>query len=332
MKMKRIEAQLALMREGFLDSGELQKYLLCSAEASGAGPISSFGRRDFLRKAGLVFAAAAGTGLAPGLAGASEQAAGGNEFIGVLVDTTRCIGCRRCEQACAGAHSLPLPATLDDNAVFEKPRKTSPTQLTVIDRRMTERGPVYVKKQCMHCNQPACAAACLVKAMEKKQEGPVVWNPNCMGCRICMVSCPFDVPMFEYDKTAPKLQKCDMCWNRLTDAKQPACVEACPTEALVFGTRRQLVVEAQKRMAQFPERYIHQIYGLRDVGGTSFMYLSSVPFEQLGFRTDLGNTPYPEYSKGFLFSVPVILILWPAILMGLFRLTRRRNNGGNGKD
>jgi len=272
-------------------------------------------RRDFI-KTGI------GTGAILLTTRKSARADVKKEFLGVLVDTTRCIGCRSCEEACATAHGLPVPDIYDES-VFEKERRTSETQWTVVNRYNTEKGTVYVKRQCMHCNQPACASACLVKAMFKTKEGPVIWRGSkCMGCRFCMISCPFDIPKFEYNSPNPKIQKCIMCWERIEKGEIPACVEACPAEALLFGKRRELLEEAKRRIYNEPEKYYHQIYGELDVGGTGWLYLSAVPFEQIGFRTDLGITPYPEFTKGFLYAVPVIFILWPSILLGLNHLTK----------
>jgi Fe-S-cluster-containing dehydrogenase component len=181
----------------------------------------------------------------------------------------------------------------------------------------------------MHCGQPGCVAACIVKAMKKQEEGPVTWDTNCMGCRYCMVSCPFDIPKFEYNSWNPKIQKCNLCWEqRLIRGEIPACVEACPTEALLFGNKRELVAEARRRIYMNPKKYVNYIYGENDVGGTSWIYLSAVPFEQIGFKTDLGTVAYPEYSTGFLYSEPIMLILWPAFLMGLSYLTKREEEKG----
>ncbi len=177
----------------------------------------------------------------------------------------------------------------------------------------------------MHCWQPACASACLTNAMFKTRRGPVIWrSPKCMGCRFCMVSCPFDVPKFEYHEWNPKIQKCDMCWERLQAGRRPACVEACPTDALMFGEKRDLMEIARVRIYNHPRRYVHHIYGEHEVGGTGWLYLAAVPFEQLGFRTDLGNTPYPEYTKDFLFAVPLVFFGFPALLLGLSLLAEGR--------
>ncbi|MBI4632922.1 MAG: 4Fe-4S dicluster domain-containing protein [Deltaproteobacteria bacterium] len=283
-------------------------------------------RRTFLKGLGTGVAAAAPAGVAagslllPGKVGA-KAAAENREFMGVLVDTTRCVGCRSCEMACADAHNLPMPN--GDASVLDKKRDTSETQWTLINRYKTEKGEVFAKKQCMHCNQPGCVAACLVKAMEKKKEGAVTWDDNCMGCRFCMVSCPFDIPKFEYGSAVPKIQKCSLCWEKLQKGEKPTCVEACPAEALTFGTRRELIEEANRRIYRDSGKYISHIYGEHEVGGTGYLYLSSVPFEQIGFRTDLGTIAYPEYSKGFLYSVPIVLLLWPALLVGVSTLTKR---------
>jgi Fe-S-cluster-containing dehydrogenase component len=293
-------------------------------------------RRTFLKGLGTGIAAAAPAGIAAGslllpVKPATGAVAANKEFMGVLVDTTRCVGCRSCEMACADAHSLPTPDS--DTSVLDKNRPTSATQWTVVNRYKTDKGEVFAKKQCMHCNQPGCVAACLVKAMEKRKEGAVTWDSNCMGCRFCMVSCPFDIPKFEYDSAAPKIQKCSLCWERLQKGEKPVCVEACPAEALTFGTRRELIEEANRRIYRDTGKYITHIYGEHEVGGTGYLYLSSVPFEQIGFRSDLGTIAYPEYSKGFLYSVPIVLLLWPALLVGVNTITKRegevrRKEGG----
>ena len=148
-----------------------------------------------------------------------------------------------------------------------------------------------------------------------------------------MVSCPFDIPKFEFNSANPKINKCRMCFERLQEGEIPVCVENCPAEALTFGKRRDLIEIARARIYSDPANYYHEIYGEHEVGGTGVLYLSSVPFEELGLRTDLGNTSYPEYNKTFLYSVPAVLILWPAFLLGLnSAFTGKKNKkliGGN---
>jgi formate dehydrogenase iron-sulfur subunit len=275
-------------------------------------------RRKFLGALG-----AAGAG--PLLTGTRAFAYGDAEFAGVIVDTTRCIGCRKCEQACAAANGNPIP-DIEDRSVFETLRDTGTKTWTVVNRFDTEKGRVFVKKQCMHCNQPACASACLVKAMLKTKPGPVIWRESkCMGCRYCMISCPFDVPKFEYESPVPKIQKCHFCYTRLAEGKIPACVDACPVEALSFGSRKNMLKIAQTKIATNPDKYHDQIYGDIEAGGSGWIYLSSVPFDRIGFNTNISTTPYPEYTKGFLYAVPFIFVLLPTFLLGISHLTRRKN-------
>lgn len=269
-------------------------------------------RRRFLAVAGT-----AGIGVSTDTLGGAASTPPSPEFYGVLVDTTTCIGCRACERACAEQNGNEVPDVEHDTALATT-RTTSAQAFTVVNRYETSKGEVFCKKQCMHCWQPACTAACLTNAMYKTEQGPVIWRaPKCMGCRFCMVSCPFNIPKFEYDSWNPRIRKCDMCWSRLQEGKLPACVDACPTESLVFGLKRNLLEVARKRIYTHPERYTHRIYGEHEVGGTGWLYLSAVPFEEIGFRTDLGTTPFPEYTRDFLYGVPLVLFGLPAFLLGL---------------
>lgn len=282
-------------------------------------------RRDLLK----LLSVAAGTAVATRAAGAEEPAAAArtDDPVGVLVDTTKCIGCRSCEFACATANGLPEP---DANAVPSPTRETSTTQWTVVKGYQVADKTITVKRQCMHCLQPGCASACLTKAMHKTPDGPVAWTAGkCMGCRYCMVSCPFDVPKFEYHSAVPRIQKCQQCSARVAAGEQPACVAACPAGALTFGRRQNLLDEARHRIYTAPESYVHQIYGEREAGGTSWLYLSAVPFEQIGFRTDIATTAYPAYNKEFLYAVPLVLTLVPPFLLGLRKATGGRDDAGD---
>ena len=273
-------------------------------------------RRTFLGLVGLT----AGASLA-GRRKASAETVVRSDPNGLLIDLTECIGCRSCEVACAETNGLAAP-DFDPATVDTIRRPTSPKQWVVVNRNDTSKGEVFARQQCMHCLDPACTSACLTKALYKTPEGPVIWRENkCMGCRFCMVSCPFDVPKFEYDSAAPRIQKCQMCWARQIKGQKPACVESCPAEALTFGKRSELLEIARQRIYGNPGKYVSHIYGEREAGGTSVLYLSSVPFAELGFPTGLGETAFPEYSKNFLTAVPVVLTLWPAFLLALRRAT-----------
>jgi len=291
----------------------------------------SFKRRDFLK----VAAGTAGLALlGPGRKSAEASATANPndpEFFGMLIDTTMCVGCRACEQACNDQNKLSeKPAAYWDDKTMDQPRDTQPEAYLVVNKYTDPADPtktVYSRKQCMHCNQPACTAACLVKALEKTKEGPVIYNKDrCMGCRYCMIACPFDIPKFEYDSPLPYIKKCIFCAERLKNGEKPACAEACPAGATLFGTRRELLEEARKRIYTNPGKYYNKIYGENEVGGTGIMYLSAVPFEKLGMNEKIGSTPYPEDTLGFLFSVPLVDVLWPALLAGLYSINKGKEN------
>ena len=282
-------------------------------------------RRSFVKTLGVI-----GASSIPGRSLLAEPTAGDMEFVGVLVDTTRCVGCQTCTMVCAEANGLPEP-DLDaiDNG---KTRNTSESQWTLVNRFEVDDQEIYVKKQCMHCDQPACAAACPTQALLKTEQGPVIWRGDkCMGCRFCMVSCPFEIPKFEYYSNNPRIQKCQMCYGRLQEGETPACVSECPEDAITFGKKKDLLDEAKKRIYQDPENYVHKVYGEYEVGGTGYLYLASVPYEKLGFRTDLGTKAYPEYTKTFLYSVPVVLTLFPAFLLALSNATKK-DDDSTGKE
>ena len=276
------------------------------------------GRRDFLKTLGV-----AGVTLTVGKSFGNTQSKNSPvEFSGILYDSTLCKGCQSCEYACAEKYGLPEPKDFPKAGVI---RKTDENKRVVINQYKTSKGEQYVRKSCMHCNEPACASACLTKAMYKTDEGPVIWRENkCMGCRSCMISCPFDIPKFEYNNPNPKIQKCRMCYELIKQGKKPECVDVCPQEALLFGKRKDLIEIAKTRIYTEPQKYHHAIYGEHEVGGTGVIYIGAVPFEELGFRNDLGTSSYPEKNKNFLYSVPAVLVLWPAFLVGLYNSVNER--------
>jgi formate dehydrogenase iron-sulfur subunit len=289
----------------------------------------SISRRTFL---GWLGAAGIGTTL-----GRSAHAAGSTYFtgypdaLGVLFDATRCIGCRKCEEACNRVNELPAPAKpFSDLAVMERKRRTDARSYTVVNRYegiAGAKGPLYRKIQCNHCLEPACASACFVRAFTKNSNSAVTYDETvCVGCRYCMIACPFEIPAYEYDKAfTPRIMKCTFCYPRLIKGLLPGCVEICPVEALAFGKRRDLIRIAHERFAQFPGRYLNYIYGEREMGGTAWMTISGVPFRDLGMREDLGITPAPELTKGALSVVPVVAGMWPVLLTGIYAISQRRD-------
>lgn len=230
------------------------------------------------------------------------------EIKGVLVDLTMCVGCRLCEYACRESNGIetgPIES-YDDQSVFAQERRPTPDAMTVVNAFEVEglESPVYAKVNCLHCNEPACVSACIVGALTKEPCGAVVYDAwKCIGCRYCMVACPFQVPTYEYrDALTPRVRKCEFCTDRTREGKLPACVEACPRQALVYGKRDELLALAHERIANNPEQYTDHVYGEHEVGGTSWMYLSPVPFERAGFLT-LGDAPPGQLTEAIQHGV-----------------------------
>jgi Fe-S-cluster-containing dehydrogenase component len=265
--------------------------------------------------------------------GTSARAASNKSFEGypdsvaVLHDITRCIGCRKCEAACNKVNELPPPEKpFDDLTVLAQKRRTTADKYTVVNQFGDPKQPLFAKKQCNHCLEPACASACFVKAFKKTPEGPVVYNPKlCVGCRYCMIACPFEIPSYQYDNAfSPVVTKCTLCYPRIKKGLLPGCVESCPTEALVFGKRSELLKVARKRISNHPDKYVDHIYGEHEMGGTQWLYLSNVAYDQVGMREDLGTTSAPELTKGALGAVPMVVGLWPVLLTGIYAINKRK--------
>ena len=279
-------------------------------------------RRQILKLA----AAAGATAALPGPGGAEAALARpSKDARAVLVDTTNCVGCRSCELACSEANKLPDPPSDVD---FQSLRTTGPDQFTVVNMASVKSpggDDRYAKTQCMHCVEPACASGCVVRALEKKADGPVVYHADrCLGCRYCMVACPFGVPKYECTTAVPIVRKCTFCAERQAEGKPPACAEACPAGALTFGKRAELIEEAKKRIYGSPGKYVPRIYGEQEAGGTSWLYISDVPLESLHLPQNVSNTSYPELADRALSAVPFVITLWPPLLMGLWAMNKRK--------
>jgi formate dehydrogenase iron-sulfur subunit len=252
------------------------------------------------------------------------------EQKGMLIDTTLCIGCRGCQVACKQWNQLPAENTVF-SATMTSPSALSATTWTHIDFRETGAGadqPAwdFVKRQCMHCEDPACVAVCPVGAFRRTKTGVVVHNEaKCMGCRYCMLACPYDIPKFEWETTTPLIKKCTLCYDRIAAGLPPMCSQTCPTGATKFGERASLLTEAKSRLAARPETYTTRIYGDDEAGGSAVLYLSDVPFEEIGFRSDLGFMPLPAYTWRWLRNVPKIALGTTVALAGLWQITKRRD-------
>lgn len=283
-------------------------------------------RRNFFRAVG-----ASGVSLALGeQISAATKNDESTDTYAILYDSTKCVGCQSCEYACAEANNLPEPS---EGIEADLMRLTNENRRTVVNAFNTAEGEITIKHQCMHCLEPACVSACLTQAMYKTPEGPVIWREDkCMGCRYCMISCPFDVPKFEFHSPNPKIVKCDMCYTRTQQGLLPACAENCPAEAILYGKRSELLREARKRIVENPELYNDYIYGEKEAGGTGFLYLASVPFEELGFKTNIQKSSYPALSKSFLYSVPFVFVLWPTLLLGIHEATKNNHSKNTDED
>lgn len=287
-------------------------------------------RRDFLKASGLIGAGL--TGLPTRNALSAPKNILTDERMGVLVDTTVCIGCRRCELACQKAHGLPTSESdaYNDRSVFQNRRRPNTQALTVINEYPNSKSekPIDVKVQCMHCDRPACVSACIVGAFSKEENGAVIWDSGkCIGCRYCMVACPFQVPSFEYDKAIqPQVLKCDFCFPHTKEGKLPACVEACPAETLIYGTRYKLIEFARNKIKNYPGRYIEHIYGETEVGGTAWLYLAGNDFSNLDFPK-LTSNPAPGATESiqhaiFKYFIPPISLF--ALLGGIMWINRNK--------
>jgi Fe-S-cluster-containing dehydrogenase component len=292
-------------------------------------------RRKFLKTATAISASTfAVNSLNSEKVNASSKLSISENRMGVLVDTTLCYGCRKCEWACKVAHNLPAGKMMDyrDRTVLKEMRRPDDKSLMVINKFQNEKSdiiPIHVKFQCMHCDHPACVSACIVGAITKQSDGSVIWDTEkCIGCRYCMVACPFQIPAFEYEKAFdPKIMKCDFCWDRTQTGQLPACVEICPAEAIIYGKRSELLIEAKNRIKRAPNKYIDHIFGEFEVGGTSWLYLASQDFNKLSFPK-LGQDPAPGVSESiqhgiFAYFIPPIALY--SILGGIMWLTKSKN-------
>jgi len=243
------------------------------------------------------------------LAELAEQGAGQKAM---LYDATLCIGCRACEIACNEDNQLGRTEDeIFEGRPAEDARALDTDVWTYVTFHQLEGDPSvssWGKVQCMHCIEPACVSSCPVHALEKTDEGPVIYNQErCLGCRYCELACPFLVPRFEWETWNPYIRKCDMCPDRQADGRPPACVEACPTGSLMWGTREDLLEEAKDRIIASPRTYEHHIFGEYEAGGTNFLHIASRPFDQLGYRQNVPFLSYRDYTHPSMVSVPYVL-------------------------
>jgi formate dehydrogenase iron-sulfur subunit len=266
----------------------------------------------------------------------------------ILVDTTRCIGCGACATGCkivnhlvlddpSAANDLPAKQLSEDDLVtFAQSHGAVGGTLSASTLNVVQtHGTVSVRRFCMHCQEPTCASVCPVGALHKTLAGPVVYDADkCMGCRYCMMACPFSIPRYEWKALLPKVKKCTMCAPRQARSLQPACTAVCPVQAGIFGERDDMLKEAESRLRDEKSKYFPHIYGKEEVGGTSVLYLSAVSFEQLGLPANLPRDPMPLLTYRVLSKIPSLVALGGMLLGGIWWITNRRKEvaAAEGKD
>ncbi|MCX5805765.1 MAG: 4Fe-4S dicluster domain-containing protein [Proteobacteria bacterium] len=246
-----------------------------------------------------------------------------------LIDMTRCTGCRACQVACKQWNQMKAEKTVFFNGEgYQNPPAMSEYTLTKVKFRDYEKNGhnqfAFYKEMCMHCNEPACVSVCPVSAFIKTPEGPVVYDTKrCIGCRFCMVACPFGVPKYQWSKALPLVVKCTGCYSRLKAGLKPACAKACPS-AISYGSRTDMIQEAKRRLAAKPDRYFNKIYGLEEAGGTSVLYLTEQPFDELGFK-NVTRRPLPSLTWAALRFVPAVFLTMGGSLAFISWLTHRKD-------
>jgi Fe-S-cluster-containing dehydrogenase component len=307
-------------------------------------------RRGFLAglAAGSLTLAGVGT-MASAEAAGSEAAGSGQNQLGMLYDATRCVGCKACMAACKrvngdyGALAYER-ASFDPDGLWDAPRDLSGSTRTLIKLfKQSDSEWSYVKYSCMHCHKPSCVSVCPVSAMTRDpRTGVVDYNKDtCIGCRYCQVACAFNIPRFQWESATPQIVKCDLCVHtNLAKKGITACAEACPTGAILFGKRTELLAEARRRLAAKPGLYLDHIYGEHEVGGTNHLYLAAMPFNRLGLP-QLPATPPAEFSekiqhtiyKGFVAPVALYGALCWLALRNLKKQPPEHNgHAGAGED
>ena len=242
-----------------------------------------------------------------------------DQSFAILTDTTLCTGCEACVAACKERKGLgqDVPRRWKDSI-----DDLSATRLTTIVR---SKGDHYVRKHCRHCVEPACVSACLVGALRKTEEGPVIDDySKCIGCRYCILSCPFGVPRYEWSERVPFMRKCDLCHDLLVKGGQPECTAACPEGATLFGRRGELIAEAQRRLTANPQKYVQRIYGKTDVGGTCVLTISDIPLDFLGWKEKMGETPLPKLTWASLKKVPPTILVVGGVMAATYWIIGRR--------
>jgi len=240
-------------------------------------------------------------------------------MFAILVDVTKCTACERCVAACVEANGTDAVQAEIDRATC-KDGLSADRLLSVVEVSDGR----FARKSCMHCLDPVCVSACLVGGITKTGDGPVTYDASkCIGCRYCMLACPFHIPRYEWDTTTPFMKKCTMCFDRLQHGQLPACVAACPNQAIQFGERNSLLAEAHQKISRQPKKYLPRVWGESEFGGTSILYLSDVDLSVLGWPPQ-DTTAIPKLTEPLIAMTPVIGVSVAGSLLGLNWIVRRR--------
>jgi formate dehydrogenase iron-sulfur subunit len=240
-------------------------------------------------------------------------------MIAVMVDVTKCTGCEKCVEACIEKNNLNI-----DKSYFD--RETSRDGLSS-DRLLSIKkinDARFARLSCMHCLEPACVSACLVGGITKSEEGAVIYDPDkCIGCRYCMLACPFHIPRYEWNEVKPFMKKCNLCYDRIKENKLPACVESCPQKAIIFGERNKLLKQAHSIINANKSKYLNHIWGEKEFGGTSILYISDVSLSSMGW-SDKPEVSIPHLTEPLIEKTPFIGLTVGGFLVGLNWIIRRR--------
>ncbi len=231
--------------------------------------------------------------------------------MGILFDATRCIGCLACVRLCKEEHGLPP----------DMEKELSAKSMTVVQKK----DGYFMRRLCMHCLDPSCVSVCPVGALTKLDYGAVVYDESrCIGCRYCMMACPFKVPRYEWWSRNPRIVKCDMCQHRVREQKEVACAWVCPLGATTFDTRDALLEEARRRIDKEPEKYQDHIYGEKEAGGTSTLYLLPLNAKDVGLPENLGEEPFPHLTWQVMRKIPYVIGTGAIMLCGIWWIINRR--------
>ncbi len=244
-------------------------------------------RRQFLKGSAGTVAGIALLQPSKLVAGKGSRQSGHESDLAMLIDVSKCIGCWMCYHACKRANGLPEITQLPDP---ENPPELAPATWTTLFTKKEEDKWHFRKHACMHCTDAACVKVCPTGALHYNELGFVQFDRDqCSGCGYCTQFCPFGVPQLQ-EKTVSgdaQMDKCTFCIDRVKKGQQTACAEACPTGAIKFGKRSELLEEGKQRVAELQQINPKAcFYGDSELGGLHVMYVLEDSPEAEGLPDD----------------------------------------------